>query len=115
MRSAVVFLPFSRMRLISWVTSGFWYTGSGWICRRTAGPLRGIGLLAALLGAVAGTALLAVLDAGGVERAADDRVAHTTEVLRAAAPHEHDRVLLQVVALAGDVAGDLDAGGEPHA
>src|SRR5436305_4472678 len=72
-------------------------------------------LLAALLRAVTGTALTAVLDAGDVARAAHDRVANTTEVLRAAAAHEHDRVLLQVVALAGDVARDLDAGCEADA
>src|SRR3954451_24024273 len=72
-------------------------------------------MLVALLGAVAGTALSAVLHARGVERPAHDRVANTTEVLRAAAAHEHDRVLLEVVALARDVTGDFDAGGEPDA
>src|SRR3954447_1039204 len=72
-------------------------------------------LVAALLRAVTGTALSAVLHARRVERASHDRVPDTTEVLGAAAAHEHDRVLLQVVALAGDVAGHLDAGGEPDA
>ena len=39
-----------------------------------------------------------------VERAADDVVAHARQILHAAAADQHDRVLLQVVALAGDVA-----------
>ena len=42
--------------------------------------------------------------ARGVERAADDVVANAREVLHAAAADEHDRVLLEVVALARDVA-----------
>src|SRR5690606_28049080 len=53
--------------------------------------------------------LLAVLHAGRVERATDDLVAHTGEVAHTAATHEHDRGLLQVVALARDVGRDLDA------
>src|SRR5690606_35261795 len=61
-----------------------------------------------LLGAVAAAGLLAALHALGVERAADDLVTHAREVLHAAAADEHDRVLLQVVADAGDVRGDLD-------
>ena len=53
--------------------------------------------------------------AGGVERPAHDLVAHAREVLDAAAADEHDRVLLQVVALAGNVGGDLDRAGDAHA
>ena len=68
-----------------------------------------------LLGAVAATGLLAVLDAGGVEGAADDLVANAGEVLHPTAAHEHDRVLLEVVALAGDVGGDLLAARQAHA
>src|SRR5438093_131522 len=59
--------------------------------------------------------LLAVANAGGVQGAADDLVPNAREVLRAAASHEHDRVLLQVVADAGDVCGDLDARGQTDA
>src|SRR5690606_15140177 len=77
-------------------------------------PLRGIGS-AFLLGAVTATGLLAVAHTGGVEGAADDLVANARQVLHATAAHEHDRVLLQVVALAGDVGRDLDAAGEAHA
>src|SRR3954469_4316378 len=79
-----------------------------------AAARRGIRALL-LLDAVLGAGLLAVAHAGGVERPADDLVAHARQVLDAAAADEHDRVLLQVVALAGDVGGDLDAAGDPDA
>src|SRR3954470_6083501 len=81
--------------------------------RRGAGPLRGMSAL--LLGAVAAAGLLAVAHAGGVEGAPDDLVADARQVLHTTATHEHDRVLLEVVALAGDVGGDLHAAGEAHA
>src|SRR5215468_1304959 len=58
------------------------------------------------LGAVFRTALLAVFHAGGVERAAHDVVTHSREILHTAAAHEHDGVLLEVVADARDVGGD---------
>src|SRR5207253_2501332 len=61
------------------------------------GPLR----------AVLGTALLAVLHADGVERAADDVVANAGEILHAAAADEDHRVLLEVVSDAGNVARDF--------
>src|SRR6476469_5885909 len=84
------------------------------IGRLGAGPLRGISALL-LLGAVAAASLLAVLHALGVERAADDLVANAGKVLHTAATHEHDRVLLEVVALARDVGRDLHAAGEADA
>src|SRR5690625_18048 len=62
-----------------------------------------------LLRAVAAAGLLAVLHTLGVERAANDLVTDTGEVLHPAPAHENDRVLLQVVPDAGDVRGDLDA------
>src|SRR3954464_7651563 len=68
-----------------------------------------------LLRAVPAASLLAVADALGVQRAADDLVADAGQVLHAAAAHEHHRVLLQVVADARDVGGDLDAAGETDA
>src|ERR1700761_1973901 len=64
------------------------------------------------LGAVVRAALLAVLHALGVQHAAQDVVAHAGKVLHAAAADQHHGVLLQVVALAGDVAHRLDARGE---
>src|SRR3954471_3132400 len=78
-----------------------------------AAARRGIRALL-LLDAVLGTSLLAVADAGGVERPADDLVAHARQVLDAATAHEHDGALLQVVPLAGDVGGDLHRAGDPH-
>src|SRR3954471_12960390 len=80
-----------------------------------AGPLRGMRLTLLALRAVAAAGLLAAAHALRVERATDDLVADTRQVLYTAAPHEHDRVLLQVVADAGDVGGHLDTGREPHA
>src|SRR3954469_5328003 len=84
------------------------WTGSGSSGRMEAAARRGIAVLLGLH-AVLRARLLAVGHAGGVERAADDLVAHARQVLHAAAAHEHDGVLLQVVALARDVARDLHA------
>src|SRR5262245_55093573 len=65
-----------------------------------------------LLGAVAAAGLLAVADAARVEGAANDLVADSGEVLHAAATDQDDRVLLEVVAFAGNVGGDLHAAGQ---
>src|SRR5919202_2121577 len=112
MRSATDFLPSSITRLMTCWTSLERWTGSGSIGRMAAAARRGT-----LLGlhAVLRAGLPAVRDAGGVERPADDLVAHARQVLDAAAADEHDGVLLQVVALAGDVDRDLHAVREPHA
>src|SRR6478736_6243317 len=114
MRCATCFLPSWRTLLTSWETSCDPKTGSMSIGRFGAGPLRGISALL-LLGAVAAASLLTVLDALGVEGAADDLVADTGEVLHPAAANEHDRVLLKVVTDARDVSGDLDATRQAHA
>src|SRR5580704_2122568 len=66
------------------------------------------------LGAVFRAALAPVLDALGVVRAADDVIAHAGQVLDPAAADQHDRVLLQIMPLAGDVAGDLETVGQTH-
>src|ERR1700733_4241207 len=66
-----------------------------------------------LLRAVTAAGLLAVADALGVQGAADDLVAHTREVAHPATAHQHDGVLLKVVAHARDVRGDLDLAREP--
>src|SRR5262249_10079448 len=55
------------------------------------------------LGPVLRPALVATVDAARVERAAHDVIAHARQILHAAPADEHDRVLLQVVALARDV------------
>src|SRR5688500_1326225 len=112
MRSASCRLPPSRILLISCVTSGELYTGSatrGW---RGAGPLRGMSALL-LLRAVAAASLLAVADALRVKRATDDLVSDAREVLHPTTTHEHDRVLLQVVAHARDVGRDLEPAHQP--
>src|SRR3954454_25083969 len=67
-----------------------------------------------LLRAVTAASLLAVLHALRVERTADDLVADTGEVLHTTAAHEHDRVLLEVVADTRDVRRDLDAARQAH-
>src|SRR5262249_38757622 len=64
------------------------------------------------LGAVLGPALLTVLDALGVEHAAQNVIAHTRKVLDAAAADHDNRMLLQIVTLARDVADHLEAVGE---
>ncbi len=73
-------------------------------------------LLAGLgaLGAILRTALLAIINAQTVETAAHDVVAHAGKVAHLAASHEHDRMLLQVVAFAADVRRDLLAVGQAN-
>src|ERR1700676_1914400 len=78
--------------------------------RRTAGPLRGTSGL--LLGAVTATGLIPLTNARCVQRSADHLVSDTGEVLHTPTTHQHDRVLLEVVALAGDVGGHLEPTGE---
>src|SRR5581483_1291214 len=70
-------------------------------------PINGPSTFGAL-GAVLGAALAALGDARGVERAAHRVVAHAGQILDAAAADQHDRVLLQVVAFAADVADDFE-------
>src|SRR5438067_10194723 len=65
--------------------------------------------LRASLGAVLRARLLARADAAGIEGRPDDLVPEARQVLDAAAADEHDRVLLEVVPLAGDVGADLHA------
>src|SRR4051794_16777222 len=95
-----------------WTSRDPW-TESGSSGRTPPGARRGIRLLG--LDAVLRAGLLAVGDAGGVERPAHDLVADARKVLDAAAPDQHDGVLLQVVPLARDVGRDLHAVGEAHA
>src|SRR5881394_2334502 len=97
MCSATDRLPSLSTLLASAVTSG----------GLAAGPLRGISALH-LLRSVTAASLLAVADPLGVQGAADDLVTDTGQVAHTAAPHQHDRVLLQVVPDTRDVRGDLD-------
>src|SRR3954451_6818297 len=115
MSSALDFLPSSITLLMTCWTRRERWTASGSTGRIWAAARRGIRGSLLLLHAVLRACLLAVADAGGVERPANDLVAHARQVLDAAAAHEHDGVLLQVVALAGDVGRDLDGAGDPDA
>src|SRR5580693_5812599 len=113
-RSASERLPSLSTLFASAVTSGEPYTGSVTSCRLAAGPLRGISALL-LLRAVPTARLLAVADTLGVERTADDLVTHTGQVADTAAADQHDGVLLEVVADAGNVGGDLNLACQPDA
>src|SRR5690242_6835289 len=64
---------------------------------------------------VLGAALFPILHALGIQHAADDVVAHTGQVLHTTAADQHHRVLLQVVALAGNVGGDFHRIAQAHA
>src|SRR3954447_5461674 len=97
-----------------WTSFELW-TASASRGRRPAAARRGIPSLLLGLHAVLRARLLAVRDAGGIEGAAHDLVAHTRKILDSATANEDDRVLLQVVALAWDVGGDLHAIGQTHA
>src|SRR4051794_10851628 len=114
MRSASERLPSTSTLLTNCVTSGAPYTGSETSGCFGAGPLRGMSALV-LLGSVAAAGLLAVLHGLGVEGTPNDLVADAGQVLHPATADEHDRVLLQVVALTGDVGRHLDTVREPDA
>src|ERR1700751_1732229 len=110
MRSAADFLPFFMTTFMNLASISLLYFGSGRMVRTGAWARRDIvsySLLLRPLGAVLGAALLALSDAGTVERAAPGVITHAGEVLAATAADQHHRVLLQVVAFAADVAGDL--------
>src|SRR6266478_534421 len=117
MRSATDFLPSCIRQFMNLVTTASPNLGSGWTSRLTAARRRDMAVLrlSRALGAVFRAALAAVLDALGVMGAADDVIAHAGQVLDPAAADQHHRVLLQIVALAGDIAGHLEAVGEADA
>src|SRR4029077_2784613 len=71
-------------------------------------------LLLRPLGSIFRAALLAVLHALRVEHAAQDVIAHARQVLDAPAADHHHRVLLQVMALTGNVTDDLEAVRQPY-
>src|SRR5690348_12096381 len=66
------------------------------------------------LNAIAAARYVALFDRGGIETAAHHLVADV-DVLHAAGAHNNHRVLLEVVALARNVGGDLLAIGKAHA
>src|SRR3982750_3483921 len=123
MPSATDFLPSSMTLFMNFDRTTSPNFGSGRISRFSGRRRRAIGkflslqplpglafargllsLLLGTLGAVLGTRLLAVLDALRVEHATKHVVAHARKVAHTAATDQHDAVLLEVVALAGNVA-----------
>src|SRR5580700_3595340 len=120
MRWARFFLPLFMMTFTRWATSGLLYRMSGTTWRFSAlwrrdmvGNPLGLLRFFRALDAVLGAAAAAFLDARRIQSPAHDVVAHAGQILNAASAHEHDRVLLQVVALVGDVGDDLVAVREP--
>src|SRR5919106_3701441 len=100
------FFPLSRTLLTTWLTRALRNTGSGAVCRFWAGARR-ISAPSGLLGAVTGARLLAFGNPGGVECPPDHLVSDAGKVADPAPTHQDDAVLLEVVALTGDVRGDL--------
>src|SRR5215831_19399053 len=100
MPCAVFFFPCHIIELTNFSTRVELYTGSGSTSRTTALLLRGIGfydLRLRSLGPVLRPALLAVGHPGGIQRAADDVIAHARQILHTAPADQHDRVLLEIV------------------
>src|SRR5512142_3490573 len=103
MPSAADFFPWYIRLFMNFATTRSPNLASGLISRRSARRRRAMGYLPRLLrtlGAVERTALLAVLDALGVEHAADDVIADARKVLHAATADQHHRALLQVMTFA---------------
>src|SRR6188474_990317 len=116
MFSATDFLPACMTEFMNFVTTTFPNFGSGRISRLSALWRRDICLSLALCLHPAGlipatvawllnakTPLLAVFHTLRVEHAAEDVIAHARQILDAAAADHHHRMLLQVMALAGNV------------
>src|SRR5271170_6607021 len=116
MRSATDFLPSYIRQFINLVNTLSPNFASGKTSRLTAARRRDMtGSLLRTLGAVFRTALATVFDALGVERAADDVIPHSRQIFHSTAADQDDRMLLQVVALPGNVARDLEPVGQAHA
>src|SRR5438105_11711061 len=116
---AVDFLPSHIMEFTNLVTSVELNTGSAATSVLAICPFLGMLFSYVLcfrpLGAVLRASLLAIGDAGGIERAAHHVVTHSRQIFHAAAADKHDRVLLQVVTHAGNISSDLNAVGQAHA
>src|SRR3954467_6563926 len=66
-----------------------------------------LGGLFLALGAVLAAALTAAFNTSGVEHTANDVVLHARQVFHTTTAHEHDTVLLQVVAFTADIGDHL--------
>src|SRR5581483_700881 len=110
MPSAADFLPSYIRLFMNLARTRSPNLASGVISRRSARWRRDISVsLLRTLGAVERAALLAVLDALGVEHPADDVIAHAGKVLDAAAADQDDAVLLKIMAFAGNISQRFEA------
>jgi len=66
------------------------------------------------LSPVLGTALSAILDADGIERAAHQMVPHARKIFHASAPHQDDGMFLEIVANTGNIGCDFHAVRQPN-
>src|SRR5206468_7754694 len=111
MPSAVVRLPRCMSLLLNCASDTLPYFRSGAVLRSCGRARRGtlgrLLLRVRVLRAVEAATALAVLDAGGIERAPDDVVLHRRKIGHRATLDEDDGVLLKVVADARDVGGDF--------
>src|SRR6476646_1554682 len=117
MFSATDFFPAYITEFMNLVMMMFPNFGSGSTSRFSAEWRRDIDQVPELLGtlrAVFRTALLAVLDALGIEDAAENVVAHAGQVLDAAAADHDHGMLLKVMAFPRNVADHLEAVGQAH-
>src|SRR5712692_5872016 len=87
------------------ISNFFFPPSASLLRRRCLGPLRSIFR----------TSLLAVFHTRGIQRSAHDVIAHSRQILHAATAHQHDGVLLQVVANAGNISRHFNRIRQPHA
>src|SRR6267143_5590693 len=116
--------------LTSRVTRGLWYLASSasglLVARRRRDKIYRIPLLGRggrrrrrrlgglrPLDAIFGAAHAPLFDAAGVQRAANDVVTDAGQIFHPAATHEHNGMLLQVVAFVRNVGNDFEAVREP--
>src|SRR6202795_4178751 len=117
MPSATDFFPAYITEFMNLVMMMFPNFGSGSTSRFSAEWRRDILIFSRLfrtLRAVLRTALLTVLDALGIQHAAENVVTHAGQVLDAAAADHDPRMLLKVMAFTRNVADDLEAVGQAH-
>src|SRR6516164_8279068 len=128
MLSATDFLPACITEFMNLVTTTLPNLGSGRMSRLSALWRRDISLfpsshvpsrtqsdpLFGSLCSVFRSPLFPVFHALRIEYTAQDVIAHAWQILHAAAADHHHRVLLQIVALAGNVADHFKAVGQPH-
>src|SRR5258708_23331067 len=117
MFSATDFFPAYITEFMNFVMMMFPNFGSGSTSRFSAEWRRDILICSRLFRtfrAVVRTTLLAVLDALGIEDAAENVVAHAGQILDAAAADHDHGMLLKVMAFTRNVADDFEAIGQAH-